>query len=786
MAESMQVLNLDSCGARWRGAIVALLLLAALLSPVALISPASAQTATLTCPAVEGVQCDGFVTDLAGVIDDDASLEQLAFDIQQTHGVQTAVVMVSGVPGGSSVQDFAVDIGNGWGVGDSENDGVVIVVDLDSRRTSVEGGSGISGSGDAIARTADNFFARGDFDGGVAAMLSALDFSLGGGAATNAGGETTTQPGTRTTQPVGDAPTGTSILPLLLFAGVGAAMFMGRSTTAQKGAKVQRVNRMKDRRAESVDNILGRLETGVRDLPDLRDYELSAPAVEGSLSFEDGLAAVKSVADRVPNTDDATMRAVWSRDLLDVIDGDRLARETEVPLELRVAGDERDVLDSAVQDAAKDALETDLKDDATFNAKLANLESLVSGVRPHRVAEARERFGTSVTDRLARTPVGTAVVSDRGERLLSAAPVLEADTLDGALVKLDQAYGVAKTKVDRLTIIHDALPEGQARPAVSAALTDLYDDPRRSVEVYEKIRQDLKAKGQQLSRDQLDTDAIAALLLMNHDELSVDEFIRLYAMHRNARLGPSLAVEYALSGLSTQEEIRRVKGYADAEGIPVAIVASLLRRREDGIEVYRMLEKDLVSHDVKGEARKTIAGVLAVSLEPAQAERRWLEARKALAALGLTGSYADIAAAFGASDGRGPREFALAYAAQRQALARSGIDDADRYAPELAHAGTHHQEDTWTGNPLPMGLRGFDPFTFFYMHWVITAAHSGGVGWEPIHRDPSWADDRDSWFGGYGGGGGFGSTGGLSGGSSWGGGGWSPGSFGGFGGGSGW
>ena len=117
---------------------------------------------------------------------------------------------------------------------------------------------------------------------------------------------------------------------------------------------------------------------------------------------------------------------------------------------------------------------------------------------------------------------------------------------------------------------------------------------------------------------------------------------------------------------------------------------------------------------VKGDTRRTIAAVLAISLEPAQAVRRWTEAREALAALGLIGAYADVAAAFGASDPRGPRTFALAYAAQRQALSRSTIDDADRFAPELAHDGTGRQKDSWSGEPIPRGLAQFDPYTLLF------------------------------------------------------------------------
>jgi hypothetical protein len=237
-------------------------------------------------------------------------------------------------------------------------------------------------------------------------------------------------------------------------------------------------------------------------------------------------------------------------------------------------------------------------------------------------------------------------------------------------------------------------------------------------------------------------------------------------------------VEHALADLMTAGEIDRVRNEADRLGLPVSITAALLRRRDDGPEVYQQL-RDEVSAHVDAASARTVAGVLAVSLEPAQALRRWLAARAALHELGLRGTYADVAAAFGASDPRGPRGFALAYAAQRQALAASTIDDADRFAPELAHAGTSDQRDSWSGEAIPPSLGSFDPFTLFYYHWIITRGHAGSYGWEPIYRDRSWSQDRSSWWGG---GGGFGSSGGSSwGGSSWGG----SGGFGGFGGGGG-
>ena len=133
--------------------------------------------------------------------------------------------------------------------------------------------------------------------------------------------------------------------------------------------------------------------------------------------------------------------------------------------------------------------------------------------------------------------------SDRGERLLKAAPVIDADTIDEALAELDDAYEEARYKVRRLDVIHNRLPDSAARPAVAAALTDLDDDPAEAVERYEKLRRDLRERAGLLERDRLDVDAIAALLLLNNDELSVGQFTRLYRVHRENGLKPAMAVE---------------------------------------------------------------------------------------------------------------------------------------------------------------------------------------------------------------------------------------------------
>src|SRR5665811_2053949 len=145
--------------------VLALLLLMA--------TPALAQSAP-TCPPFEGITCDGWVTDTAGVINDDARLEEAVGRVVAEYGHEIAVLVVPD-SGSRSPAEFAQDLGNAWGVGDAQsNDGVVVLIDLANRYTAIETGSGLSipsSQLDFVAGLGRSFFAAGDFDGGIAAII---------------------------------------------------------------------------------------------------------------------------------------------------------------------------------------------------------------------------------------------------------------------------------------------------------------------------------------------------------------------------------------------------------------------------------------------------------------------------------------------------------------------------------------------------------------------------------------------------------------------------------------
>ncbi len=723
------------------------------------VAPSALAVQPTGCPAVDGIQCDGWVTDAAGVLRDDANLERLVDGLVNQYGNQIAVVIVQSA---ADPNDLARRIGNEWGVGNADvDDGIVVLVALDQRLTAVETGPGFDlPEADIIASLGDSSFAAGDFDGGVSAIVGGLNATF----QADATGED--RPFERS-----GIGSGVVVAGLALVAGAGFLVFQSRQSRATR-------RRGRRRAQESqVDDALEGLKPFGHELS-LRD-ELFEPRPVEAPDMPTGrvVSVLERLLDGAAPDDVAALDAAWSAGFLEVLHEDRVNRERELPLELEITG-EQQLLEDAVQSAAQAA--TDAETDDEFSVRLNELSALVTSLRPYRVAEERTRTARRLIHRSVPTPIGPVIVSDDGERLVQAAPALMADApILASRNEVDSAYETARDKAARLLTIRDRLADNEARPAVSAALVDLEDDPDLAIKRYEELQTALERTP--LAADGLSVPAVAAFLLMNNDD--VGEFTEAYAEARALGYEPQVAVETAMAGLRSASEIEEVRQEASELNLPVAIAAALLDRGDQSVAAYHQLTGELSAYGLEAESRRTIAALLAISLEPAQALRRWVDARDALARLGLVGSYADTAAAFGASDPRGPRAFAVAYAAQRQALARSGIEDADRYAPELAHSGTRRGRDTWTGEPLAPGLRMFDPFTLLYYHWVITGGTGYGHGWEPIYRDNSWSGDRDSWFGG---GGGFGDSGSWSGssswGSSWGG---SSGGFGGWGGGGG-
>ena len=115
------------------------MLLALLVAVLSLATAASAGAQPATCPEYDGYTCDEWVTDVAGVVGDDTRLEASVGRVVTRFGHEMAVVVVPDANG--SPESYAQDLGNAWGVGDpARNDGIVVLVALEERRTEIETG----------------------------------------------------------------------------------------------------------------------------------------------------------------------------------------------------------------------------------------------------------------------------------------------------------------------------------------------------------------------------------------------------------------------------------------------------------------------------------------------------------------------------------------------------------------------------------------------------------------------------------------------------------------------
>ena len=723
--------------------------------------PATAQE-HIDCGTYRDLVCEGYFTDEPSLATDWQRIEDNVARVGEENAVQFALVVVQNSRG-DDPKDFAIDLADAWGVGTpGEENGLLVLVSVDERRLEVAQNEGVDVDGEVLAAAARPFFQSERWDDGLFAITLAVDQSQQGNLPATGG----------------DFPARFSGFPwgwvLLIALAAFGAYFLWRAYRRNEKRQKEKARRERER---LIDADLATLEPSGKELPRYADYTIAGTS-PANVPTRDAVAELHRISTDAP-ADVEALRSLWYYGLIDVIARERLIEETREPLDLRVS-QEGQLLEDAVQQAATDALAIDLGDEETFAAERLALQRIVESLRPHRVAASRRRTADALVADLVPTEIGHVVATKVGVGIAEAGAVLDPESpLSDTATLYRTMADEAKQKAGRLEELYERLPDSTARPAVAAALADLTTDVDAAVSRYEAVRNQLDKEGSVLVDDGLDPAGVAALLLMNNDEENVTAFLAGYRQHRTRGFDPAEAVEYAMAGLLRKGEAERIRTQAKRLNLPVSITAALLNRRDDGVEVYTKLRDELVEH-VDSDAARTIAGVLAISLEPTQAMRRWLEAREALHSLGLDGSYADVAAAFGASDPRGPREFALAYAAQRRALEHSSINDADRFAPELAHAGTNRQTDTWAGTQIPANIESFDPFTFFLFHWVVTRGARDSFGWEPIYADRSWSQDTGSWWGG--GGGTFSSGGGGS----WGSGStWGGGSFGGFGGGGG-
>ncbi len=243
-----------------------------LIVPAAAASATEEPTGPVDCGVFEGVVCQGWFTDDAGVVDDDQRVEDAIDRVVGRYGNEIAAVIVTDSRG-QSPRDFAFGLGNAWGVGGPGQDGVVVLVALDERRTEVVPGAGLEMSdtrAESIAGAANSFFGVGDFEGGMLAIVGSLEQELAalGTATAPAPVDTPVTP-----QPASDGGNVGWVV-LILAAGIGV-VGAGAGYVSNRRTKHKRIA---DRRTELINGDLGALEPAGHELPQFEEYARPPPA----------------------------------------------------------------------------------------------------------------------------------------------------------------------------------------------------------------------------------------------------------------------------------------------------------------------------------------------------------------------------------------------------------------------------------------------------------------------------------------------------------------------------
>lgn len=122
---------------------------------------------------------DLYVNDFADVIDadDEAQIRSLLNNLYDAHDVEATVLTINSIhdygTGDETIESFATNLFNSWGIGDAErNDGILLLVAIEDRELRIEIGSGYTaadedGLGGIIDRVMVPRFQDGEFSQGI-------------------------------------------------------------------------------------------------------------------------------------------------------------------------------------------------------------------------------------------------------------------------------------------------------------------------------------------------------------------------------------------------------------------------------------------------------------------------------------------------------------------------------------------------------------------------------------------------------------------------------------------
>ena len=122
----------------------------------------------------------GLINDYENIISNDQELENKLYTFNQETGIEFTVVTVSDF-GGTYLEDYANNLFNTWGIGDSEkNDGLLLLVSSNQRESRIEIGYGLEGrlTDSKSGRIQDEYmipyFKEGKYSEGINSCVDAL------------------------------------------------------------------------------------------------------------------------------------------------------------------------------------------------------------------------------------------------------------------------------------------------------------------------------------------------------------------------------------------------------------------------------------------------------------------------------------------------------------------------------------------------------------------------------------------------------------------------------------
>jgi uncharacterized protein len=209
---------------------------------------------------------DLYVNDYAGVMttETEANVRALFMDLRQQRGIEASVLTVNSIrdygTNDPSIEAFATNLFNTWGIGDATlNNGVLILVAVADREVRIEVGAGYGDTlDDQMAYVINEFmlnsFKRGDYSGGIYQGARAVVQSLTGVWPEDLDPPPVSVPGFTYTRTTPSPDKGHSLLTYLLAGGGGA----GVVGTGAYG--VQRYLRLRKRRCPNCKTWMVRLD----------------------------------------------------------------------------------------------------------------------------------------------------------------------------------------------------------------------------------------------------------------------------------------------------------------------------------------------------------------------------------------------------------------------------------------------------------------------------------------------------------------------------------------------